>query len=73
MSARKWHCTMCGERFSTSDLIEFDMMDEEFLHLGDTGESNEIICPDCMDRWNEMDENEKFDYLCKRDQRGGKS
>lgn len=71
MSARKWHCTMCSERFSTSDLIEFKEMGEDFLHLGDTGESNEIICPDCMDRWNEMDENEKFDYLCKRDQRGG--
>ena len=67
MSANKWHCTMCGERFSTSDLIDFDMMDEDFLHLGDPAESNEIICPDCIERWNEMDENEKFDYLMKKE------
>jgi len=65
-----WHCTMCGERFRSTELIDFKEMGEDFLHLGDTEESNEIICPDCMDRWNAMDENEKFDYLINK---GGKA
>ena len=60
-----WHCMMCGERFRSSELKEFREMHEGYIHLGDTDESNEIICPDCIDRWEEMDENEKFDYLCK--------
>lgn len=60
-----WHCTMCGEKYRSTELKEFRQMHEEYIHLGDAEESNEIICPDCMDRWVEMDENEKFDYLCK--------
>lgn len=60
-----WHCTMCGESYRSTELEEFRQMHEDYIHLGDAEESNEIICPDCIDRWEEMDENEKFDYLCK--------
>ena len=60
-----WHCTMCGEWFRSTELRDFKDMGEEFLHLGDAEESNEIICPDCMDRWEEMDEDERFDFLVK--------
>lgn len=60
-----WHCTMCGEWYRSMELRDFKDMGEEFLHLGDAEESNEIICPDCMDRWEEMDEDERFDFLVK--------
>ena len=60
-----WHCTMCGEWFRSTELREFKQMHEDYIHIGDTEESNEIIFPDCLDTWNRMDEDEKFDRLCK--------
>lgn len=63
--SKVWQCSMCGERFSSPDLIEFREMKEDFMHLGDVRESLEIICPDCLDRWNRMSEDEKFDALMK--------
>lgn len=60
-----WHCSMCGETYTKAELRTLEKMGEDFLHLGDTAESNEIICPDCRYRWDRMSEDEKFDALMK--------
>lgn len=58
-----WHCSMCGETYRSTELRELKAMGEAYIHLGDPEESREIICPDCLDDWDHMTEDEKFDYL----------
>lgn len=58
-----WHCAMCGETYSTEDLDELEEMGEAFTVLGDAAESDQMICPDCFDKWLKMSEDEKFEAL----------
>lgn len=60
-----YHCSMCGKMYHGTELQELGKMGKYFLYLGDIRESHEIICPDCLDRWNRMSEDEKFDALMK--------
>ena len=63
MSGRFWTCAMCGEKYDDEDLEELEEMGEAFTVLGDTAESDQMICPDCFDEWTRMDEDDKFEAL----------
>lgn len=61
--SKVWQCSVCGETYTADDLDELEEMGEAFTVLGDPAESDQMICPDCFDKWLKMDEDEKFDAL----------
>ncbi len=61
--SKVWQCSVCGETYTADDLDELEEMGEAFTVLGDPAESDQMICPDCFDKWLQMDEDEKFDAL----------
>ena len=63
--SKVWQCSVCGETYTADDLDELEETGEAFTVLGDPAESDQMICPDCLDRWNRMSEDEKFDALMK--------
>lgn len=63
VSGRFWTCAMCGEKYDDEDLEELEEMGEAFTVLGDSAESDQMICPDCFDEWTRMDEDDKFEAL----------
>lgn len=53
---RTWMCWCCKEVFTKADIRCWKQLHEDFY-------THPLICPDCLDTFNHLDEDEKIQYL----------